>query len=501
MNSEKLSEAIGEIDDDIIKEADEMRNNTGKKTGKPFWIALGSVAACAAVALTVLLIMDRGGISTSNGGESGPQSAYNSAADIETLTLAQAHYPDLIEPLWEDYEDYNDYSDAYDVYRSEKAKLDVNVNATKDIPDEYYSAVLQAFLSDTNGENAVFSPVNAYMALAMAAETAGGSSRQQILEALGADSIEQLRLCANGLWARCYKNSPLNKTQLANSMWLSGTESYNTDTLQPLVDYYYASAYSGAMGSESFNKQLQSWLNENTGGLLENHVSDVELDSSTVFALASTVYYDAQWSDRFYERFNTDGVFTAADETQQQAEFMNFHDDIHRYYDGDGYIATSLSIAEGDKMWLILPNEGTAPEQLVQSGALAEFLYGDDKENPLYCEMYFSMPKFDITVQGDLIESFKSLGITDIFESEKADFSALCSDSDNIFIDKADSAVRFAVDEKGVSAASYIVMEYVDGAAEPDEMPVVNFKLDRPFIFAIESNGTMLFCGTVNTLQ
>lgn len=499
MNSEKLSEAIGGIDDDIIKEVDEMRDNK-KKSRKPLWITLGSVAACAAVALTVVFTMNRGGVPTENGDESGSQSAYNSAANIETLTLAQANYPDLIEPLWEDYEDYNDYSDAYDVYRSEKAKLDVNVKATKDIPDEYYSAVLQAFLSDTDGENAVFSPVNAYMALAMAAETASGDSRQQILEALGADSIEQLRLCANGLWAGCYKNSPLNKTLLANSMWLSGMESYNTDTLQPLVDYYYASAYSGEMGSESFNKQLQSWLNENTGGLLENQISDVELDSSTVFALASTVYYNAQWVDRFYERFNTDGIFTAADETQQQAEFMNFHDDMYRYYDGDGYIATSLNIEQGDKMWLILPDEGTAPEQLVQNGVISEFLCGG-KENPLDCEMYFSMPKFDITVQGDLIENFKSLGITDIFEGEKADFSALCSDSDNIFIDEVDSAVRFAVDEKGVSAASYIVMECDEAAPEPDEMPVVNFTLDRPFIFAIESNGTMLFCGIVNTLQ
>ena len=46
------------------------------------------------------------------------------------------------------------------------------------------------FLGGKEGENAAYSPVNVYMALAMLAELTDGASRQQILDLLGSDSLE-----------------------------------------------------------------------------------------------------------------------------------------------------------------------------------------------------------------------------------------------------------------------------------------------------------------------
>ena len=184
------------------------------------------------------------------------------------MTLVKAEYPDLRKPLYEEYTDYDEYDKVWTAYREELNKFEQNVVYAEDIPDSYFADTMKTFLSGHEGENIAFSPVNAYMALAMVAETADGNSRQQILDVLGADSIEQLRNCANGLWKSCYQNSALNETVLANSMWLGDGNSYNTEPLQPLVDYYYASAFSGEMGSAAYNKLLQEWLNENTGGLL-----------------------------------------------------------------------------------------------------------------------------------------------------------------------------------------------------------------------------------------
>ncbi len=513
MKPEKLSDAIGMIDDDIIEEADKMRNEK-KKSRKLLWIALGSVAACAAIAAVVLLTMNRGGLPTSEDhtspsrtdicdgythGKNNTQDPTEST-EFEKMTLAKVDYPDLREPLYEDYANYEEYDKDWTAYREVLKKFEQNTVYAEDIPDSFFADTMQTFLSGHEGENIAFSPVNAYMALAMVAETADGNSRQQILDVLGAESIEQLRNCANGLWKCCYQNSALNETLLANSMWLGEDVTYNTETLQSLVDNYYASAFSGKMGSEEYNKLLQAWLNENTGGLLEDEAANVEFDAATVFGLASTVYYKAQWLDEFNESRNTDGIFTTTDGEKQQAEFMNFSDDMYSYRKGEGYIATYLNIESSDDMWLILPDEGTTPEQLIENGALNEFLYGGVKDNSLSCEIHFSMPKFDITSQCDLIEGMRELGITDVFESGKADFSPLL-DNDGVFINKADNAVRVAVDEKGVSAASFIVMDYC-GAAMPQEYPVIDFKLDRPFIFLIENNDDMvLFCGIVNSLS
>lgn len=502
MKPEKLSDAIGMIDDDIIEEADRMREEK-KKSRKPLWIALGSVAACAVIAVAVVLTMNSGGlpISESESGQSAYTDNSSGVSDVKNMTLIKAEYPDLRKPLYEEYIDKEEYDKDWEKYHKAYQRFNIESKYAKAIPDEYFSEVMQTFLTDNDGENVAFSPVNAYMALAMVAETTDSNSRQQILDVLGADSIDRLRECANGLWKSCYQNGSLNETLLANSMWLSDTMEYNTETLQPLADYYYASAFSGKMGSEEYNRLLQSWLNENTGGLLENEAANAEFDAATVFGLASTVYYKAQWYDEFNKVNNTDGVFTTTDGEKQQTVFMNFREDMYNYRDGDGYIATHLSIEEGDTMWFILPDKGITPEQLIENGALNEFLYGGVKDKRLNCEMHFSMPKFDITSQCDLIEGMRELGITDIFDREKADFSPLGVEVDGaVYIDKVNNAVRVAVDEKGVSAASFIVMDYC-GDALPDDYPVIDFKLDRPFIFVIENNDDMvLFCGIVNNL-
>ena len=80
--------------------------------------------------------------------------------------------------------------------------------------------MLGQLLSNTKGENAACSPVNIYLALAMLAETTDGNSRQQILDLLGADSIDKIRTQAEQVWKAHYNNDGLTTSILANSLWL-----------------------------------------------------------------------------------------------------------------------------------------------------------------------------------------------------------------------------------------------------------------------------------------
>ena len=118
-------------------------------------------------------------------------------------------------------------------------------------------------------KNKVYSPLNVYMALAMLAETTDGESRQQILDLLHTDSIETLRNNASILWNANYCDEGTVNSLLASSVWLSDKLKYNENTLKTLAETYYTSSFSGSMGSPEYNKMLQDWLNEQTGGLLE----------------------------------------------------------------------------------------------------------------------------------------------------------------------------------------------------------------------------------------
>ena len=81
-------------------------------------------------------------------------------------------------------------------------------------------------------------------------------------------------------------------------------------------------------------------------------------------------------------------------------------------------------------MWLILPDEGTTPEELLASGDAMEFLQQDlyTYKNQKSLLINLSVPKFDISSDMELKDQLKVLGITDVFSPGKADFSAITAD-------------------------------------------------------------------------
>ena len=62
---------------------------------------------------------------------------------------------------------------------------------------------------------------------------------------------------------------------------------------------------------------------------------------------------------------------------------------------------------------------------------------------------------------------------------------------------KRDERVMKQIDEEGVKAAAYIEIPGVMSPAPPEE--IIDFILDRPFLFAITTDSVPLFMGTVNT--
>lgn len=97
----------------------------------------------------------------------------------------------------------------------------------------------------------------------------------------------------------------------------------------------------------------------------------------------------------------------------------------------------------------------------------------------------------------DLSEVMKSLGVTDIFDKDKADFSNMTPD--NISVNLVKQAARIKVDEKGCEAAVTTIVEALYGSAPA---PMVEFNMNRPFVFLIkeESTGVILFMGKVTEL-
>lgn len=504
MKHEKLADALNEIDDEYIAQALQTKK-------RHTWRWAGAVAAVLAVAIAGAALLPKTepparldadettpSVSTpqltlpqmSTGGET--LTAYYPAQNLFGQVSAP-EYPVLA--LYPDSPDGMGYfTDAYDAWQESQERQYNQPKGYADSLDSYFAQSIPVLLGGSQEENHVCSPANIYMALAMLAETTGGESRQQILSLLGADSIESLRTQAGYFWNAHYQNDGANTCLLANSLWLDEDYPYSQATADVLAKDYYASVFHGDLGSQEMNRSLQSWLNENTGGLLREQANQVELDQDTAIALASTLYYRAKWETRFHTGSTTAETFHAPDGDITR-DFMHSTLTYGPYYYGEDYSAVPLRLEGGGYMWLILPDEGQTPQSILASGhALADIL-SRRSDNAAHIRVNLSLPKFDVTGSMELSESLQQLGITEVL-GENADFSPILPDCD-AYLSQADHAARVKIDEEGVEAAAYTMMAMAGAGMPPEEE--VDFVLDRPFLFLITGYDNLpLFAGIVN---
>ena len=353
------------------------------------------------------------------------------------------------------------------------------------------------YLSGAGGQNRVWSPVNAYIALAMLAEVTDGTSRSQILSALNTADLDALRTQVGAVWEEVYQEGN-EVCLLANSLWLDKGLQYNRDTMDNVAYYHYADIYQTDLSSARAGKALRAWLNNNTGGLLKDYTRSSGFPPEAVLTLASTVYLQAKWSDEFNPLNNTPETFHApgGDIT---ATFMNAKLRQMNYYWGDSFGAVNLGLKNGTRMWFFLPDEGKSVDDILAEGQYWNLLLPGNAvegENTKYMKVNLSLPKFDVSSGGDVSPILKTLGITDIFSMETSDFTAITSDTP-VFVTSVNQAARVIVDEQGVKAASYIEIPGTGAAAPPEE--IIDFVLDRPFLFVIaDYSGIPLFTGVVN---
>ena len=427
------------------------------------------------------------------------------SANTGKYQLAAAQYPQMAQypdeskfiKLDGDF-DSEGFSEVFDAWQTDRRKqLDQSEGYT-DALDSYLRAVIPQLLTDGTGENKACSPINIYMALAMLAEITDGESRAQLLALLGSSDLDALRAEASAVWNANYCDDGAVTSILASSLWLNDKIDFKQETMDALAKYYYASSFRGEMGSAAFDRALQEWIDQQTGGLLEEQASGLTMDKETILALATTIYFRAKWAGEFSEERTSPDTFHARS-GDVTCDFMH-QGGTNTYYWSDRFSAVAKRLENSGAMWFLLPDEGVTPEELLADEATLDFLLsGGESAESKYLIVNLSVPKFDIASDLDLTDSLKKMGIADVFDPAVSDFSPMTDDTE-AYLSQAKHAARVAIDEEGVTAAAYTVMMAAGAAAPPEEE--VDFTLNRPFVFAITGvDGLPLFVGVVHQPQ
>ena len=346
--------------------------------------------------------------------------------------------------------------------------------------------------SASTAENTLVSPLSVLCALAMTANGAKGETLAQMENVFGL-SVPELNDYLHSYLASLHTGEKY-KVNVADSIWFKDDESLtvNKDFLQTNADYYGASVYKAPFDVGTL-KDINAWVSKNTDGMIENILD--KIPEEAVMYLVNALAFDAEWENIYKESQVRDGTFTAESGVTRNVKMM--YGTEKRYLD-DGSATGFLKYYAGRKYAFaaLLPNEGVSVADYVVS------LTGDGLmrtlNNAQSVEVKTAIPKFESEYTVEMSDILKSLGITNAFDGNLADFTGLGKSADgNIFISRVLHKTYIAVDEKGTKAGAATVVAMVAGAAAPVEEPKTVY-LDRPFVYMLIDCETNLpiFIGT-----
>ena len=382
----------------------------------------------------------------------------------------------------------------------------VESGISEDSLDMDFNSALIKFIEDAGFENQNYmvSPTSFRAALALAVSGADGETKDQLLAAMGFESMEELTAWYEGVTASVdsynewlefakkdfeeYKEyygedakAPEGSFDLQNSIWRNTKASgkLSKKYIKLVKENFGATAENVA--ADKITDKVNSWINKNTNGLIPSISNDL---SYADLVLVNTLYLRAGWVSNFEDYATKEGDFTTISGDVVKKDFMHQQNHFRYYEDENG-------------KFVILPMNG---------GINAVFILGevDDVAGKIASavpeEVNVALPKFEAETSlsnSELVDFCKQRGAADAFTAN-ADFS-LMSDDMSVFISDIIQKTKIKVDEDGIEAAAATAIMMTEGAFL-EQPEVKEFTADEPFKFMIltaSEEPELLFYGQI----
>jgi serpin B len=301
------------------------------------------------------------------------------------------------------------------------------------------------------------------------------------LVARGAGGKQGALRIANALWGeRTYPFNPAYSAEIKRSYGAG---------LQP-VDF--------ASAPEAVRGEINAWVARRTGNRIQNIVPPGAITAATRLVLANAMYFYGPWLSQFQPSDTEKDAFHLLGGSAATVRFM-VQQQQFGYARGHGFQAVELPYAQqGFALTILIPDEGRfdAFEAKLDATTLDAAL-----GQIAATEIVLYLPKFTFDFGASLASVLASLGMTDAFDSKRANFSGMISGKPPgpLWLGEVLHKAFISVDEAGTEAAAATVVT-APGAAAPGPRPTPPVvRIDRPFVFAIRdtTTGTLLFLGRV----
>ena len=355
-------------------------------------------------------------------------------------------------------------------------------------------------------KNLLISPLSVSAALSMTANGADGETLREMEKVLGNGlSLDEMNEYM-AYYISQLPNDEKEKVYLADSIWFKDDPTLKVydEFLESNKKFYNAEIYKSSFEPNSIVKDVNSWVNKNTQGMIPSLITKENIKTNTMMMLINTLYFEAEWSSPYLS--TSDGKFTDLDGNQFPIQKM---DSMERQYFNLGNAdAFKKPYKNGDYSFVgILPHEDVDFNEYISNldgAALAEGL--KECEDPATVDLYVMIPKFKYNYSESLSDILSDLGMKTAFDDDRADFSKINDLSVKgalpLYIDDVLHKTKIEVTEKGTKAAAATAIIMGAASAAPIEKKKVYIYLDRPFVYMIvDKNNVPLFIGAATQLE
>jgi serpin B len=350
-------------------------------------------------------------------------------------------------------------------------------------------------------ENKIYSPVGLGLMMGMLNAGARQETKSQIGKYVFNGLPDQLinEYMKSSIHSFTNKRNPSVNVRFANRIYAQSKTPILQDYQNILSSYYFTDAKAIDFGNaEAARKEINAWVEEQTEQNIKDLFPENSLNDAVLLALGA-VYHKGTWQNKFIESDTTNKLFFTT-ETDKVAVPTMSQSDVPNYYFADSQAqVVGLPFASKNKndllMYFILPIKRFGLEELVSKMTTEYFqqLIKSGQHRPI---RQLDLPKFKLESPFKANELFKKLGVVDMFNPGKADFSGINGGND-LFVSNFTHKFSFAINEEGTRLATG-----GDGPSTQRGNPVT-FLADQPFLFALvdKQTSSILFMGRVAKIQ
>ncbi|XP_067857863.1 serpin B6-like isoform X2 [Heptranchias perlo] len=365
-----------------------------------------------------------------------------------------------------------------------------------DANNDFALDLYKKLCEDNRTENIFFSPLSISAALAMVYLGAKERTATQMAKVLHFDAVENIHSGFQSLQSAMNKLSTSYLLKMANRLYREKSFNFHLEYLESISTFYQAelAAVDFLEGAEEARIQINSWVEGQTEGKIQNLLAQGTIDQQSKLVLVNAVYFKGNWEKKFDEKYTEERPFRYTEDESKPVKMMYQKGKFNTTYIEE--LATNILelpyIQNELSMIILLPDEISGLEELEKKLTYDKLLKWTSTENLDPPEIFVYLPKFKLEGNYDLESTLSMMGMSEAFDIKNADFSGMTG-ADGLSLSKIVHKSFVEVNEEGTEAAASteatMMFRCFNFTAE--------FIADHPFLFFIRHNKTqsILFFG------